>query len=66
MVGKIVVKEVVSRFLCGEGDEREVFLYFRFGEGENFHLMSITIGVTHENLEYIDGHIVAECFAFEM
>ena len=66
MVGKTIVKEFVSRFLCGEGDKHKVFFYFRFGEGENFHLMSITIGVTHENLEYVDGRIVAECFAFRM
>ena len=44
----------------------QVFLHLRFGEGEDFHFVSIIIRVSYESSKYVYGRVVAESFAFEM
>ena len=66
MVGEAVGEDVLSSFFGGEGDEGEVLVVIRFGEGENLYFTAIVVRFSHEVAEYVYGRVVAESFTFEV
>lgn len=54
------MKDVIRRFLDGESNEYNFFFYFQFGEGEDFHFISVIVGYLHKSHEYVNGCIVAD------
>lgn len=66
MGGEAVVEDVVSSLLNDEGDEGEIFLRLRFGEGEDFHFSPIIVRVSHEVPKYVQCRVVAYDIALKV
>ena len=66
MVSNAVVKEVGFGFFGGERNEGEVTIHVGLGEGEDFHLPSIVVKVTHEGAKNVNGGVIAKGITFKV